>query len=117
MTKKTIVSIILVLLIAFGLCLLSGCDSASDSKTGISSTHIVLEEVSGERYESIYVQIKYWSQWAKVESYKIYDNDIVEIILDPNQASSYITTYGTIIVTNLDTVAFWHKEKNQSNAS
>jgi len=113
MTKKTIISIVLVLVIALGLFLFSGCDSDSDSKTGISSAHIVLEEVSGKRYESIYVQIKYWSQWAKVESYKIYDNDIVEIILDPKQPSSYITTYGTIIVTNIDTVAFWHKEKNQ----
>lgn len=115
MTKKTIISIVLV--IVLGLFLFSGCDSAADSKTGISSAHIVIEEVSGERYESIYVQIKYWSQWAKVESYKIYDNDIVEIILDPKQPSSYITTYGNIVIANLDTVAFWHKEKNQVQPS
>ena len=111
MTKKTIVSIILVLVITLGLCLLiSGCDSASNSP------RVVREEVSGERYESIYVQIKYWSQWAKVESYKIYDNDIVEIVLSPEQSLSY-TMYGNIIVANLDSVNFWHKEKNQSISS
>ena len=111
MTKKTIVSIILVLVITLGLCLLiSGCDSASNSP------RVVREEVSGERYESIYVQIKYWSQWAKVESYKIYDNDIVEIVLDPEQSHSG-AMYGNIIVANLDSVNFWHKEKNQSISS
>ena len=111
MTKKTIVSIILVLVITLGLCLLiSGCDSASNSP------RVVREEVSGERYESIYVQIKYWSQWAKVESYKIYDNDIVEIVLDPEQSLSDIM-YGNIVVANLDSVNFWHKEKNQSISS
>ena len=111
MTKKTIVSIILVLVITLGLCLLiSGCDSASNSP------RVVREEVSGERYESIYVQIKYWSQWAKVESYKIYDNDIVEIVLDPEQ-SLYDIMYGNIVVANLDSVNFWHKEKNQSISS
>ena len=111
MTKKTIVSIILVLVITLGLCLLiSGCDSTSNSP------HVVREEVSGERYESIYVQIKYWSQWAKVESYKIYDNDIVEIVLSSEQSLSY-TMYGNIIVANLDSVNFWHKEKNQSISS
>lgn len=114
MTKKTIISIVLVLVIILGLCLFSGCDSDSDSKTGISSARVILEEVSGDRYESIYVQVKYWSQWAKVESYKIYDNDIVEIILVPDQSYSYINMYGNIIVTNLDTVTFWHKEKNQA---
>ena len=111
MTKKTIVSIILVLVITLGLCLLiSGCDSTSNSP------HVVREEVSGERYESIYVQIKSWSQWAKVESYKIYDNDIVEIVLDPEQSLSDIM-YGNIVVANLDSVNFWHKEKNQSISS
>ena len=111
MTKKTIVSIILVLVITLGLCLLiSGCDSTSNSP------HVVREEVSGERYESIYVQIKYWSQWAKVESYKIYDNDIVEIVLSSEQSLSY-TMYGNIIVANLDSVNFWHKEKKQSISS
>lgn len=117
MTKKTIISIILVLVIVLGLCLLSGCDSASDSKTGMSSARVILEEVSGDRYETIYVQVKYWSQWAKVESYKIYDNDIVEIILVPDQSYSYINMYGNIIVTNLDTVTFWHKEKTQVEPS
>ena len=113
MTKKTIVSIILVLVITLGLCLLiSGCDS-----TASDSPHVVREEVSGERYESIYVQIKYWSQWAKVESYKIYDNDIVEIVLDPEQSYSYINEYGNIVVASLDSVNFWHKEKNQSISS
>lgn len=111
MTKKTIVSIVLVLVIVLGLCLFSGCDSASDSP------RIVREEVSGERYESIYVQIKSWSQWAKVESYKIYDNDIVEIVLVPEQSHSYINMYGNIIVASLDSVNFWHKEKNQSISS
>ena len=111
MTKKTIVSIILVLVITLGLCLLiSGCDSTSNSP------RVVREEVSGERYESIYVQIKYWSRWAEVESYKIYDNDIVEIVLDPEQSLSDIM-YGNIIVANLDSVNFWHKEKNQSISS
>ena len=111
MTKKTIVSIILVLVIILGLCLLiSGCDSASNSP------HVVREEVSGERYESIYVQIKYWSRWAEVESYKIYDNDIVEIVLDPEQSLSDIM-YGNIVVASLDSVNFWHKEKNQSISS
>ena len=112
MTKKTIVSIILVLVITLGLCLLiSGCDSASNSP------HVVREEVSGERYESIYVQIKYWSQWAEVESYKIYDNDTVEIVLVPKQSHSYINEYGNIVVASLDSVNFWHKEKNQSISS
>lgn len=112
MTKKTIVSIILVLVITLGLCLLiSGCDSTTSD-----SPRVVREEVSGERYESIYVQIKYWSRWAKVESYKIYDNDIVEIVLSPEQSLSDIM-YGNIVVANLDTVAFWHKEKNQSISS
>lgn len=111
MTKKTIVSIILVLVITLGLCLLiSGCDSTSDSP------RVVREEVSGERYESIYVQIKSWSQWAKVESYKIYDNDTVEIVLDPEQSLSDIM-YGNIVVASLDSVNFWHKEKNQSISS
>lgn len=112
MTKKTIVSIILVLVITLGLCLLiSGCDS-----TASDSPRVVREEVSGERYESIYVQIKSWSQWAKVESYKIYDNDIVEIVLDPEQSLSDIM-YGNIVVASLDSVNFWHKEKNQSISS
>lgn len=111
MTKKTIVSIILVLVIVLGLCALSGCDSASDSP------RIVYKEVSGERYESIYVQIKYWSEWAKAESYKIYDNDIVEIVLVPEQSYSYINMYGNIVVASLDSVNFWHKEKNQSISS
>ena len=112
MTKKTIVSIILVLVITLGLCLLiSGCDSTCNSP------HVVREEVSGERYESIYVQIKYWSQWAKVESYKIYDNDTVEIVLIPKQSDSYINEYGNIVVASLDSVNFWHKEKNQSISS
>ena len=112
MTKKTIVSIILVLVITLGLCLLiSGCDSTYDSP------HVVREEVSGERYESIYVQITSWSQWAKVESYKIYDNDTVEIVLVPEQPHSYINEYGNIVVASLDSVNFWHKEKNQSISS
>ena len=63
MTKKTIVSIILVLVITLGLCLLiSGCDSASNSP------HVVREEGSGERYESTYVQINYGTKCAEVES-------------------------------------------------